>query len=185
MWFFWIVCLLLATLLIYPYASVVLCRRAALKRIGDTVRRSGGRMRRLRRTALFSRNRASWYDLWIEKGEIVYAVKLWSARRRQVDLLISSDGLVAEEHVTREPLTPKRNVKERVLRSRFRPVPKTKLSLPVPKGKTLCKILLIYPSYQSVRGYHHMQWVEIQSGARIFDKLFYSPSAFEKLLAEE
>lgn len=185
MWFLWIVCCLLGLVLLYPYVSAALCRRKSVERLRDTVRRAGGRLRPLHRFVALSRNRAKHYDLLIEQGDTLYAVKLWSAKRRGVDLLISSDGLVAEERADRDPLSPSPKTRERVIRSAFRPVPKTVTRFAVPEGKRVVRILLIYPSYRSVRGYHHMQWVELGSGDRVFDKLLYSPSAFETLLLSQ
>ena len=184
MWILWMVCILIGLVLLYPYVSVILSRKKAIKHLRGVVRRAGGRMRRLHRFVSLTRNLSPRYDLLIAKGDMLYAVKLWSAKRRGVDLLISSDGTVAEQREDRDPLTPKRKVQERVLRSAFYTVPKTRENFTVATGKRVVHILLVYPSYRKVMGYRHMQWVELQSGDRVFDKVLYSPSAFEKHLLD-
>ena len=184
MWILWIICILIGVVLLYPYVSVILSRKKAIKHLCGVVRRGGGRVRRLHRFVSLSHNRAPRYDLLVAKGDTLYAVKLWSAKRRGVDLLISSDGTVAEQREDRDPLSPKGKARERILRSAFYTVPKTRENFTVPEGKRVVHILLVYPSYRSVMGYRHMQWVELQSGDRVFDKILYSPSAFEKHLLE-
>ncbi len=184
MWILWIACILIGLALLYPYVSIILSRKKMIKHLHGVVRRAGGRMRRLHRFAVLSHNRSPRYDLLIVKGDMLYAVKLWSAKRRGVDLLISSDGTVAEQREDRDPLTPKGRTRERVIRSAFYTVPKTRINFPVAEGKRVVHILLTYPSYRSVMGYRHMQWVELKSGDHVFDKILYSPSALEKHLLE-
>ena len=173
-----------AVLLMYPYAATVVLRRRALKKLRKTVRRARGRMRPLKKAVSLCRNRSRCYDLLIEKGSVVYAVKLWSAIRPHTDLCVARDGKLFEEREIPTPLRTEKNRQKRTVRCPILPIPKTKYTFSVPKGKDLRRVLLIYPSYRSIRCETKDAWREIHTGDTLFEKTVFSPSAFSAFLLE-
>ena len=70
MWIFFLVAVIAAVIL-YPYIAVAIYRYKAISRMRVVLRRVGGRMRVLRTFFAFSRNRASKYDLLVEKDSVL------------------------------------------------------------------------------------------------------------------
>ena len=171
-----------AALLLYPYAATVILRRRALKDLRKTVRRAGGRMRYLKKAVCLSRNRSRNYDLLIEKNGVWYAVKLWSALHRHTDLCIAGEGSIYEEREIFVPMKTGKRQQKRMMRRRLRQIPKTKYNFRLPKEKSVSRVLLVYPSYRSIRCMTQDGWREIGSGDILFDKTVYSPSAYRACL---
>lgn len=182
MWIFLIVAVITAVLL-YPYISTAFFRYRAISHLRVKLRRVGGRMRVLRRVSCMSANRSSKYDLLVEKNNILYAVKFWSAAHKNVDLRIYSDGRVGEERTLREPITPKGDTKYRTVRYSARYVKKTEYNFKNPNEKKIVNVVLVYPSYKKIilekNGEEHI----LNSGDMFFDKIILTPFSFEKILS--
>ena len=185
MWFFLIsVVAVILTVLLFPYASVIVARHRAISALRIKLRHLGGRMRTLRRFPSCSANRTPKYDILVEKDDTFYAVKFWSAAHRNADLRIRADGKVGEERTTTAPLTPRGRVIEKKSKYSARPVPKTKYNFKVPNGKRVVRVVLVYPSYRSVILEKGSEICELHSGDLFFDKIILTPYAFLRLLSD-
>ena len=63
-------------------------------------------------------------------------------------------------------------------------VPKLKLHKKFTRGREIERVLLVYPSYESIRAESGRGFVTLKTGDTVFDKTLYSPSAFVKRLKE-
>ena len=178
-----LVILLLIAALSYPYLSAAIAKYRMLRRLARVSRSLGFRFRH-RGSLSLSRNRGRRYDLLIETERRIYAVKLWSAYRNGSVLLLGERGRVREQRRIHEPLAVRRK-KPQYHRSLALAVPRTRLMLRKTEKRPVTRILLVYPSYREILVKKRDQILRLSSGDPIFDKLLYSPSAFEKLLRQE
>ena len=177
--------LLIALVVLLPRFLASLDRHRAIKGLRVKLRHLGGRMRTLRRFPSFSSNRASKYDLLVEKDGVLYAVKLWSCARRNTDLRIFADGRVCEERSEQAPLTPYGSVKQRTRRYPRAYVRKTERNFRLPPKRELVCVLLVYPSYRRIIIEKNGEALELKSGDMLFDKILLSPTAFLRMLSEK
>ena len=175
--------LLAVAALSYPYAAAAVSRFRMLRRLARVSRGLGFRFRH-RGMPSVARNRGRRYDLLIENEEKIFAVKLWSAYRRDSALLVNEIGEIRERRRIREPLSVRRK-KPQHHRSLALAVPRTRLTLRKTESRSVTRILLVYPSYREVLAERDCRTVRLGSGDNLFDKLLYSPSAFEALLRRE
>ena len=182
---FLLVAVIIAVLL-YPYIAVAIYRYIAISRMRMSLRRIGGRIRTLRALCIFSANRASKYDLLVEKDCVLYAIKLWSCAHKNADIRIYSDGRVGEERVCKAPLSPKRNSvdEEKVTKYYARAVNKTEYNIKIPKGKKIVNVMMLYPSYRKVILECNGKERCLQSGDVFFDKIIFTPFSFYKMISE-
>ncbi len=183
MWIFLIIAII-ATIVLYPYLSVAVCRYKAISNLRSKLRRVGGRMRVLRRFAFASSNRSAKYDLLVEKDSVLYAVKFWSCSHRNTELRIYSDGRVAEERSLPSPITPKGPVKARTVSYRAKYVPKTEYNFKNSNGKKIINVILVYPSYKNIILDKDGEKRILHSGDLFFDKVILTPLAFGKILSQ-
>ena len=179
-----LVILLLALAVGYPYLSAVFLRSRMLRRLERTCRDCGFRFRPLRSFFWFVRNRGGRYDLIIENKTQVFAVKLWSAYRRDGILVITEKGRVFVRRYAPILLDVRRDAKEARADSRQRPVCRTVTPLSEKDRRPLTKILLVYPSYRAILRQDKGEELPLKSGDVAFDKTILTPSALEKLLRE-
>lgn len=184
MWIFLLVAIIAAVVL-YPYISVAVCRYRAIVNLRSKLRRVGGRMRVLRRFAFMSPNRASKYDLLVEKDSVLYAIKFWSCVHKNASLRICSDGRVCEERVSSAPITPRGPRKERAVSYRARYVPKTEYNFKNPNCKKIINVILVYPSYKNIILDKEGDAQILKSGDLFFDKVIMTPLAFGKILSQK
>ena len=179
-----LIAVILATLL-YPYANVAVCRLKFISQLRERLRNAGGRMRVLRTFAALSSNRADKYDILVEKNDVIYAIKLWSAAHRNVMLRIYSDGRVGEERMAVSPITPHGKPKNKSVRYMARPVPVTAENFKIPSGKTLVKVVMMYPSYKEIYAENGEGINILKSGDMFFDKVICTPYSFIRLISGE
>ena len=184
MWLLLVILLLLAIFL-YPTCLVAYERKRAVAHIEKTLQKTGGKLTVLKKSYVLSSNRAAEYDLLIETEDTQYAVKFWSAKRRNLDLLISSEGAVAEQRIDRDPLAPQKDVRQRVLRTHFYRVPKTGCNFTQTEGKRQVRLLLVYPSYRQILAYYRMEWTPLHSGDCTMEKIICTPSSLTAMLQKE
>ena len=182
MWIFLVVAVIAAVLL-YPYIAVAFFRYRSISDMRIKIRRAGGRIRTLRRFVSISANRSSKYDLLVEKNNVFYAVKFWSASHKNVDLRIYSDGRVGEERTLQEPMTPHGESKKRLVKYSARYVKKTEYNFKNPNEKKIVNVILVYPSYRKIILEKDGQEQILNSGDLFFDKIILTPFSFVKMLS--
>ena len=167
-----------------PYIIVVRKRQRMLKRLTLVARRSGFRVRRLHRFVCFSFNRAPKYDLLFESRTHAYAVKLWSAVRKNATLYIKANGAVMEKMDI--PAVMDTEVSsERAVSGREKRVPITANNFKVKKDKTVVRVMLYYPPNKKMILISGESQKSIGSGDRLFDKTVFSPGKFEQMLIDD
>ncbi|MBE6536127.1 MAG: hypothetical protein E7677_05865 [Ruminococcaceae bacterium] len=175
--------LLLALLVSVPYITVLYKRARMLRRLVKVARREGFRVRRLHRVPYLCLNRASKYDLLFEAENHAYAVKLWSAVKRNTVLTVKG-GSVMESVTVSNPFEPTTR-KPYVLDGFWHRVPITKSNFKLRRGKLPVGILLCYPAYNdivrvSVTGKRKVEW-----GEQLFEKILCNPRSFEEILIKD
>ena len=180
-----VVILLFLAALGYPYWWSAILRYRMLRRLGQTCRAHGYRLRSLRGTLLFVRNRGQKYDFLIENKEQVFAVKLWSAYRRDSALVITRNLRIFERRYAPILLDVRRDAKAARSEGRARVVPRTKLSLSAKDSRKLTRVLLVYPSYSAILRQETAGERRLRSGDLVFDKQLHTPSSLEGLLNRE
>ncbi len=179
-----LIILLIAAVLLFPYGWVVLHRHRMLNRLRKRAEALGYAWKPLRRDILFSRNLSSKYDLCVEGEAQVYAVKLWACYRRGTTLTIDGEGYIANRRRQRHPIEPNEgNGDGSVWRyTRRRRVPRTVLKSNEATEKKTVFVLLNYPTYDGIVFRGRGQEQPVLNGSVLFGKVFYTPSAFEKEL---
>ena len=179
-----VIVLLLAAMLGYPYWSAAILRTRMLRRLKRTCREMGFRLRPLRSNLFFLRNRADSYDLLIEGRDRIYAVKLWSAYRRDGTLLITRDGRVRERRQAPVVLDVRRDARGARSEGRAFPVRRTRLALSPKEKRTVTRLLLVYPAYRSIVRQTETGEIPLRCGDDFLDKMLITPIALEKRLRE-
>ncbi len=182
--FFFIAVILAIAALVYPYVAVAFCRYRMLRRFEKIASKVGFRLHHLHKGVIFSPNSGEKYDILIEAGDKVYALKLWSAVRKNTTLRILGDKVIAEERTNRVPMEPDRRKKKQHVEKRKKKFPAPQLPPKYRKRekRTILSVLLIYPSYSKVIAENREQPTELHSGDRIGSHILLSPSALEKIL---
>ena len=179
-----VILLLLTVALLLPYGITLGLNARMLRRLERTCRETGFRMKRLHPILLPPRGRGRRYDLLLENRERIYAVKLWSATHTGCSLVVTGTGQVYEQKRGLLPMDLKQENRDLRAKGAKAAVPRTVLSLPVGEKRPVTRILLQYPAYREVLAETEQGLRRLSSGSPIFDKLLYSPSAFETLLRE-
>lgn len=180
-----LVVLLLIAILSCPYWWAAILKCGMLRRLTRLARSSGYRVRKRNPWIAFSRNRSSSYDLLIGKAGKIYAVKLWSAYHRRRTLLLRETGKISERWESYPPLRVRKKEAPRVMESRPRPAPRTKLPASLKKKAGVERLLLIYPSYSEIRILREGKETRLFGGDVIFGKRITSPTALSALLTAE
>lgn len=175
---------LVVLLVISPYVVTVWKRYKMLRRLTAVAAKNGFRIRRLRKLVCFSLNRAKKYDILFENKSCAYAVKLWSATKKDSTLVIKANGSIFLSSMSASPLYVDGTAKERRKNSRITSVPVTQNNFRVRKGKPVVNVLLYYPPYKEVVLDLGKSKRRVESGDRLFDKVFCVPAYFEKILCE-
>ena len=173
--------LLVALILMLPHISIVYKRGRMIKYITHAASESGFSVTHLHRLVCLSPNRADRYDLLVHNSERAYAIKLWSATKKQSTVVISRDGTVCECRRIPEPLSPD---SERIysIKGKKLSVPITKCNFKVKKGITVDHILMYYPRNKDTFLDFGTHKKRLGDGDRIFGKTVCSPTRFYKLL---
>lgn len=179
---FFVLILLVAAGVASPYILVAVKRRKMLRRLCTAARRCGFRVRSRRRFAHLAPNRGREYDLLFECKTHAYAVKLWSAVRKNTSLVIRG-GYAAEVGKISAPLETGRNAEGGFFGVGKR-VPVTKNKFRMKRAKTVKNILLIYPPYREMTVVNSSVRKKLAFGDEIFGKTLLLPGDFEKLLEE-
>lgn len=176
--------LLLALLVAVPYITVLYKRARMLRRLVRVARREGFRVRRLHRVPYLCLNRAKKYDLLFEAPTHAYAVKLWSAVKRNTVLNVKGGGRVMESVSVSNPFEPTTR-KPYVLDGFWHRVPITKNNFKLRRGKLPIGILLCYPSYEKILNVSASGNKRVEPGDKIFEKILCNPMSFEEILKED
>ncbi len=180
---FVILVLLIALLAASPYIAAAFGRARLIKRLKRVAQHRGYTVHRLHVLVCLPQNRAPRYDLLFTRGEQAYAVKLWSAIRKNGMLTVSENGRACE--CTRiPPELETAEGRERTVRTRARRVPPTKNNFKLRAGVSLTPVMLYYPSGNGIVLLQGGRWVKLTSGDKLFGKLLCSPPYFEKILGE-
>lgn len=179
---FVIVVALVALGVLSPYLIIARKRSRMLRRLSAIARRSGFRVRRLHRFVCFSQNTGRGYDLLFETNTHAYAVKLWSAHKKNAELLVR-DGRVCEAVEVSDALDPKSKKPRRVSTAQRR-VPVTRNNFKVKKGKPVVGIMLCYPPYKAITVGTRSGERSLAVGDKLFDKQICLPITLEQLLGE-
>ncbi len=176
--------LLLALLVAVPYITVLYKRARMLRRLVRIARREGFRVRRLHRVPYLCLNRAKKYDLLFEAPTHAYAVKLWSAVKKNTVLNVKGGGAVMESVAVSNPFEPTTR-KPYVLDGFWHRVPVTKNNFKLRKGKLPVGILLCYPPYNKIVNVGASGKSKVEWGDKIFEKILCNPLSFEEILKED
>ncbi len=165
----------------YPYVSALILKARMVKRLVMTAEAEGFRYRRSFRSIFLTRNLSRKYDMVIYNEKKLYAVKLWSAYFAYCDLVLTRNGRVREERRTRTVF--RIHGRDSIYaKGRQMRVPRLKLNKKYAVGRDVERVLLIYPSYESIRAESGGGFVTLKTGDTVFDKTVCSPSAFVKKL---
>lgn len=179
-----LVFLLLALLVAVPYIAVLYKRARMLKWLIKVAHREGFRVRRLHRVPYLCLNRAKKYDLLIEAEDHAYAIKLWSAVKRNTVLKVKGGGAVMESVTVSNPFEPTTR-KPYVLDGFWHRVPVTKNNFKLRRGKLPIGILLCYPTYNKIVSVNASGKREIEWGERLFEKILCNPRSLEEILIKD
>lgn len=172
--------LALAAMVLSPYISVVRKRKKMIKRLTYIARKNGFRVRWSRRFVYLSANLGRKYDLLFECKECAYAVKLWSAVRKNSTLCIR-DGRVSES-VSLPQVLDAEQCSERRIGMRERAVPITVNPFKLRHIKPVTNVLLYYPPNKNILYFSKNEIKHVCTGDKIFGKLLCSPGRFEEML---
>lgn len=164
-----------------PYIAVVRKRKKMIKRLTYVARKNGFRVRQSRRFVCISPNRGRKYDLLFESRECAYAVKLWSAVRKNGTLCIRN-GKVSESVSLPQVLDTEQHT-ERRMGVAERAVPVTVNPFRIRHIKPVTNVLLYYPPNKEIIYFSKSGTKRIRTGDKLFGKLLCSPGKFEELLA--
>lgn len=164
-----------------PYIAVVRKRKKMIKRLTYVARKNGFRVRQSRRFVCISPNRGRKYDMLFESRECAYAVKLWSAVRRNSTLCIR--GGKVSEHVLLPQVLDTEQCAERRMGVAERAVPVTANPFRLRHIKPVTNVLLYYPPNKDIICFSKNSTKRVRIGDRVFDKLLCSPGKLEELLA--
>lgn len=176
--------LLLALLVSVPYIAVLYKRARMLRRLVRVARREGFRVRRLHRVPYLCLNRAKKYDLLFEAPNHAYAVKLWSAVKRNTVLTVKGGGTVMESVAVSNPFEPTTR-KPYVLDGFWHRVPVTKNNFKLRRGKLPVGILLCYPTYSKIVSVGASGKRDVEWGEKLFEKILCNPRSFEEILIKD
>ena len=177
---FIILVLLIALGVLSPYIAVTVKRRRMLRRLVRVARQAGFRPRRLHRFVCLSFNRGRKYDLLFECKTHCYAVKLWSAVRKNTTLVLKN-GCVSETATLYEPLMTGKREQGRA-KGREKRVPVTVNNFKVSRGKPVTGVLLFYPPYREITVEGVSRRKTLSTGDKMFDKIICFPGGFEEML---
>ena len=169
---------------IYPYITGIALKGKMLGALRETARGAGFRYKRSYKNIFFVRNRSSKYDIVIYNEKKLYAVKLWSSYFAYNTLAVTQKGKVSEHRRTR-PVFQIADGNVIYTRGFEHSVPRTKLPRKYAKGREVEKILLVYPSYESIVAESAKGEKKLKTGDELFEKILYSPSAFMTRLKSE
>ena len=176
-------CLIFGALL-YPYVSAILLRARMLKTLRERARAYGFKYRRFYKNSFLVRNRSPKFDMVIYNEKKLYAVKLWSSYFVHNKLCVTKRGRMFERRQTR-PVFQMTDKKYTFINTPRLSVPKTRLAKKYLRGREVERILLIYPSYETVGVYDGKSEIKLRTGDELFGKILYSPSAFRELLRSQ
>lgn len=176
-------CLIFGALL-YPYVSAILLRARMLKTLRERARAYGFKYRRFYKNSFLVRNRSPKFDMVIYNEKKLYAVKLWSSYFVHNKLCVTKRGRMFERRQTR-PVFQMTDKKYIFMNTPRLSVPKTRLPKKYTRGREVERILLIYPSYETVGVYDGKSEIKLRTGDELFGKILYSPSAFRELLLSQ
>ena len=177
------VCLIIGALL-YPYVSAILLRARMLRTLRERARAYGFKYRRFYKNIFFVRNRSPKFDFIVYNEKKLYAVKLWSSYFVHNKLCVTKRGRMFERRQTR-PVFQMTDKKYTFINTPRLSVPKTRLAKKYLRGREVERILLVYPSYETVAVYDGKNEIKLRTGDELFGKLLYSPSAFRELLRSQ
>lgn len=178
---FVIVVALVAVGVLSPYLIIARKRSRMLRRMSAIARRSGFRVRHLHRFVCFSKNTSRRYDLLFESKTHAYAVKLWSAQKKNATLIIK-DGKVCEAVDVCDAITPDKP--RRRVCTRARRVPVTQNNFKLKRIKPITEIMLCYPPYKQITLLSKSGERTLVSGDKLFDKQICLPIDLENMLGE-
>ena len=173
--------LLLTGAWVYPYISAAIMKAGMIKRLTVIAKDKGFRYRRSFRSALLTRNLSRRYDMIIYDEKRLYAVKLWSSYFAYNNLVVTEKGRIREERRTRPVFLMGERDTVYTKGITYR-VPKLRLHKKYANGRDVEQILLIYPSYESIKAENGRSFVALKTGDELFGRTIYSPSAFIKRL---
>ncbi len=180
---FVILVLLIVLLAAAPYMVIVCKRINMIKSLKKIAAESGYAMHKLHLFVCLATNRSPKFDLLFVKKEQAYAVKLWSATRKNGTLAVSRDGRV-REYVKVPPEMGTAQASARTVYGSARRVPKTKNNFKLRREIPLTPIMLFYPAGQSIVLLTDNGTKKLSSGDRLFGKLLCSRGNFEKMLSD-
>lgn len=181
---FAILVLLTALVVLSPYIVILRKRYKMLKRLTAISEKYGFRVRCLHKLVLLSLNTGKKYDILFENRKCAYAVKLWSAAKKEAQLIANPDGRFFLTSTAVTPLNVDGNKAERSVRSRIYTLSPTQNNVKVKKGKPVISILLYYPQYKGVFLTVDKRRIRITDGSKLFDKIVCSPAYFERIMQE-
>ena len=168
----------------YPYITGMVLKAKMLRALRKTASESGFKYRRSYKNIVLVRNRSPKYDMVIFNEKKLYAVKLWSSYFAYNTLAVTKRGKVSE-HIRTRPVFQTTDSNVVYTRGFEHSVPRTRLPKKYAKGRDVEKILLVYPSYESVIVESANGERKLKTGDELFEKLLYSPSAFMTRLKSE
>ncbi len=176
------VIILLAVGLGYPYWWTAILRCRMIRRLRRVCGECGFRLRPLRKLWFFARNRGDRYDLFIENKERIFAVKLWSAYRRDDRLVITKRGRIYIRRYAPIVLDVRRGAKAAKNEGREYAIPRTRLPVSQKEKRDITRILLVYPSFRAILRSDEKGESRLISGDSVFDKRLHTPSSLEGVL---
>lgn len=179
---FVIVVALVAFGVLSPYLIIARKRSRMLRRLSAVARKAGFRVRRLHRFVCFSPNTGRGYDLLFETNTHAYAVKLWSAHKKNAILTVKN-GKVCETVQIGDAICPEEKPARRIS-TRERRVPVTRNNFRVRRGKPVVGIMLLYPPYKEIVAQVASGVRTINVGDKLFDKQICLPINLEQLLGQ-
>ncbi len=175
---FFLLVAVVALVVISPYITVVYKRKKMISRITDIASKSGFRVRSLHKFVCFSFNRGKKYDLLFECKTHAYAVKLWSATKKNSTLIVKN-GRISESVIIPDEIVA--DERKRRIDGNFKRVPVTQNNFKLRRGKPVLFILLIYPPNREIISVEKTTRKKLDFGDKLFDKTIYYPANFERL----
>ena len=175
--------LILAIILLSPYAILTVRRYKVIKEIKTLALRCGFKVKEIHKLVFLARNRGDKYDLIFAGKQRVYAVKLWSALHTDSTLVVCPDNAYYVARGVGEPFEQKGRG-EYNLRDLRKKVPDTQLTVKLRANREIVPILLFYPCYKKVMQRRGKDILIYEQGDRIFGKRMYFPDGFKQLILE-
>ena len=175
-----VILLIIAVVLLYPYISTVARCRRMLTKLGRIAKSEAYNIIPLRRFPWLPRTFSGKYDFLLEGRGSTIAIKLVSCVRKNSFLMIRPDGNAAVGYAVNEPFEMRKNSGSTKKFGKFKNISSISENWNQNLDKNIDKAFLIYPFFKDVIFNDGRGEASLKTGDVIFGKAIHSPYSLEQ-----